>query len=119
MNKIYFMIGILIKRLIPYLKNKYIIATLFFIVWVVFFDINNVFSQFEFRQKYDELMITKSYYENEIRKNHQEIEELSINEDTLIDQDRIRSLEKFAREKYLMKKENEDIFIIENKNIEK
>ena len=107
----------ILQRLLPLLKNKYIIASLSFVIWVAFFDVNNVVSQLEFRQKLDDLMLTKKYYEGEIEKHHAEIEELSINEDTLIDPSRIRMLEKFAREKYLMKKDDEDIFVIETKTI--
>lgn len=103
----------ILNRLLPFLKNKYVIASVSFVIWVAFFDVNNSISQLEFRDKLNDLLQTKKYYETEIKKHHTEIEELSINEDTLIDPSRIKLLERFAREKYLMKKDDEDIFVIE------
>lgn len=105
-----------IIRFLPLFKNKYFIATTSFAVWVIFFDVNNLFSQLESQGKLNELKQSQQYYEAEIKKHHKEIEDLSINiPDTLTDRERIKTLERFARETYLMKKDNEDIFVIETK----
>jgi len=87
----------------PLIKNKYLITTLVFLGWILFFDKNNLVSQFEERQKLFELKKEKRYYQDEIRSTREQLDELMT--------DNV-SLEKFAREKYLMKKENEDLFLV-------
>ncbi|HEY6159701.1 MAG TPA: septum formation initiator family protein [Bacteroidia bacterium] len=92
------------------IKNKYFLTTIFVAVWVVFFDKNDVFSQFDLRKKLKDLETEKQYYITEIEKNKNDLHELRTNP---------QNLEKFAREKYLMKKDNEDIFVIVNPEKEK
>ncbi len=91
------------KKNLKYIKNKYIITTTAFFVWLLFFDRNDVVSQVELTQKLNELNKEKQYYVEEISKNRQDMMELKTNP---------KNLEKFAREKYLMKKDNEEIFVI-------
>jgi len=91
------------RILFKYLRNKYVLVTLAFIVWILFFDNNNLISQFKLTRKLTNMEKQKEYYLEEIEKNQQEIESLTT--DTT-------SLEKYAREKHLMKKDNEDIYII-------
>ena len=93
----------MLKKLLPYLKNKYILTLLIFLVWMLFFDRNDIISQIGMRSKLSQMKQDKLYYTEEIEKNKKEMEELMTNPKTL---------EKFAREKYLMKKDNEDIFVI-------
>jgi cell division protein FtsB len=88
-------------------RNKYLLTTLFVAVWVAFFDKNDVFSQFDLRQKLKDLEAEKQYYIKEIAQNKNDLHELRTNPD---------NLEKFVREKYLMKKDNEDIFVIVDPN---
>ena len=90
------------KRAIPVLKNKYFLTFLAFVVWVAFFDRNDFYSQYTSRQKLAKLIEDKRYYEEEIIKNRRDLYHLTTNP---------RNLEKFAREKYLMKKDNEDLFV--------
>ena len=92
-----------IKHLLPHLKDKYVLATIIFLVWLTFFDRNDFFVQHEYRSKLNELETEKQYYINEIQKNRIELTSLIGNK---------ANLEKFAREKYLMKKDNEDIFLV-------
>ena len=68
-----------------------------------FFDKNDLFSQYELIQKLKKLQAEEKYYQTEIEKNTNDMNELRTNP---------ASLEKFAREKYLMKKDNEEIFVI-------
>jgi cell division protein FtsB len=75
---------------------------LLILVWLVFFDKNDVFTQYELIQKCHKLNAEKDYYLKEIENNKKELDELRENSKTL---------ETFAREKYLMKKENEDLFV--------
>lgn len=91
------------KSLLPHLKNKYVIAIIAFVVWIMFFDRNNFINQVRLVNTLHELNDQKEFYQHEIRKDSAELHRLKT--DT-------SSLEKFAREKYLMKKENEDIYLI-------
>jgi cell division protein FtsB len=87
----------------PFLKNKYVIASIALMAWLIFFDGNDFFTQYSYRKKLNELEKEKEYYRVEIEKNRQELQSLVSSK---------KNLEKFAREKYLMKKDNEDIFVI-------
>ncbi len=98
------------KRAVPILKNKYFLTFLAFVVWVAFFDRNDFYSQYTSRQKLNKLIEDKMYYENEIIKNRKDLYHLTTNP---------KNLEKFAREKYLMKKDNEDIFVFVQEKQEK
>ncbi len=91
------------KRLKGYLTNKYFISLIAVIIWVIFFDKDDLLSQRQLRNKLHQLQEEKKYYQQEIEKNKEDINELKTNPE---------NLEKFAREKYLMKKENEEIFVI-------
>lgn len=88
------------------LKNKYFLTTLAIIAWLLFFDKNDVFTQWELIQKCKKLEKERSYYISEIESNKTELRELQTNK---------KSLETFAREKYLMKKDNEDVFVFVTK----
>ena len=95
------------KKLIPILKNKYLLAIVFFAVWLTFFDRYDLITQSEFRNELNDLRTERKYYLQEINKNNEIMN--ALKNDSI-------ALEKFAREKYLMKKDNEDIFVIENLN---
>jgi cell division protein FtsB len=73
------------------------------VVWIVFFDKNDLKTQLELRDDVKKLQEERNYYAAEIKQITSDISELNTNPETL---------EKFAREKYLMKKDNEDIFVI-------
>ncbi|MBE9483227.1 MAG: septum formation initiator family protein, partial [Bacteroidetes bacterium] len=72
-------------------------------VWMLFFDNNNFIAQFRLSATLNELEMEKDYYLSEIEKDRQACYELRT--DTL-------TLEKFGREQYLMKRDNEDIYLI-------
>jgi cell division protein FtsB len=76
------------------------------ISWLLYFDKNDVFTQYELVQKCNKLNAERDYYIAEIEKNKLEINELQNNS---------KSLETFAREKYLMKKDDEDVFVFTTK----
>lgn len=84
------------------LKNKFFITSIALLVWLTFFDKNDVFTQYELIEKCHKLEKEKQYYITEIAENRKNLEELKTNK---------KSLETFAREKYLMKKDNEDVFV--------
>jgi cell division protein FtsB len=87
-----------------WLKNKYLLTATGFTVWILFFD-NRDFITSHFREKGELLKLEKSklYYEQQITTTKQELEQLKTNP---------ALLEKYAREKYLMKRDNEDLFLI-------
>ena len=85
------------------LKNKYIITLIAFTFWIVFIDDYNLIKQYQLQKNVKELEKQKEYYLTEIKKDSTELHHLTnINEEQ----------ERFAREKFLMKKDNEDVFII-------
>ena len=91
------------QRIPPVFRNKYAIALLVFLVWLIFFDRNNFISQVKLGRTLNDQRQQKGFYKSEIKKDSLAIQD--ILSDSL-------SLEKFAREKYLMKKDNEDIYMI-------
>ncbi|MET4083674.1 cell division protein FtsB [Pedobacter sp. UYP30] len=90
-------------RLIDLFRNKYFLATLAFFFWIMFFDKNDMMSQYEYRTEANKLQNEKEYYEKETAQVKTDLTELSTN---------LNMAEKFAREKYFMKKDNEDVFVI-------
>ena len=91
------------KKIVSVLKNKYLLTLIALTVWVVLFDKNDLRTQMELKQEVRQLQEERNYYAKEIAGITSDIRELSTNPKTL---------EKFAREKYLMKRDNEDIFVI-------
>ena len=95
-------------NLIPaWLKNKYFLSASAFIVWILFFDPRDVFTQMEHRRELKELEVSKAWYQKENTALAGESERLRTNPVTI---------EKYARENYLMKRDNEDIFIVPEKS---
>jgi hypothetical protein len=87
---------------IQVLKNKYFLTIVALATWLLFFDRNDVFTQYDLIKKCEKLDKEKQYYISEIENNRRNLTELRTNK---------KSLETFAREKYLMKKENEDVYV--------
>jgi len=96
------------NKVFRFLSNKYVIVLVLFIVWMGFFDENSFLNQRELDEEIDKLENANEYYKKQIDADQNII-------DNLNDPD---SLEKYAREEYKMKRDNEDIFIIEYDTIE-
>jgi cell division protein FtsB len=90
------------KILKPF-KNIFILILVVFVVWMLFFDANSWLIHHELNTDIDALENEKEYYKKEIEKDNKAIKKLSTEE----------GLEKFAREEYYMKRDNEEIYIIE------
>ena len=75
----------------------------FFLIWLTFFDSNDLYSQYKLARKINSLNADKAYYIEKIDEVKKDREELLSNPDLL---------EKFAREKYLMKKQSEDLYVV-------
>jgi len=94
------------KRVFPLFRNFYFVTGLCFLVWMVFLDSNDLITRFKMSMKMRSLQNEKEFYQEKITEVEKDKQELTTNKELL---------EKFAREKYLMKKPTEDIFIIEEK----
>lgn len=93
----------LLTQLPAWLRNKFFIAFAAFVVWMLFFDERDVFTMRHHRQELRELQKSKEYYTDQINKEKTELEKLKNNPATL---------EKYAREKYYMKRDDEDLFLL-------
>ena len=85
-------------------RSFYFLFSVSFLIWMLFIDSNDIYTQYKLNQKRQNLEDQKEYYLEKISEVKQDREELFSSH---------KKLEKFAREKYLMKKETEDLFIIE------
>ncbi|HBH05430.1 MAG TPA: septum formation initiator [Flavobacteriales bacterium] len=84
-------------------KNRYALSVLIFTIWMLFFDQNDLFSLYKMRRELNQIEHDKAFYQDQIEKSQKDLSNL-LNDP--------KKLEKFAREKYLMKKEDEEIFVI-------
>ena len=91
------------KNLKKIVRNKYAFRFLLFIFWILLFDTNDLISQVSAKYKLHQLEKQKTYYRADIEEANEQIKELTSNKN---------SLEKFAREQYRMKRDNEEIFLI-------
>jgi cell division protein FtsB len=93
------------QKITKILTSKYAIAGAFFLVWMLFVYQRDFFQQQERKAELEKLEMKKRYYQTEIDKARKTLTDLQTNP---------AALEKFARERYLMKKDGEDIFAIED-----
>lgn len=94
------------KKLLKVILNKYLITLLAVGAWLTFFDRNDVFTQMDLYRKVQKLKNERDYYRNDIEANKLMIKSLEGDP---------KVLEKFAREEHLMKKADEDVFVISSK----
>ena len=94
-------------RFFSLFKNKFILTSLIFFVWILLFDSNNLLDRVKDIRNLNRLEKDKEYYLEKIEIDAQKLKELRTDNE---------NLEKFAREQYLMKKDNEDIFVIIEKD---
>ena len=97
-------------RLIDFYKkhlaglNKYWIVTILFLAITFLIGDSNLYNRYKYEEKIRSLESEINRYKKEIEQNKQKIKELQTDK---------AGLEEFAREEYFMKKEDEDIFIVE------
>ncbi len=91
------------SKILHYLKNKYILTLIIFLVWILLFDSNNLVDRFSQMKTLKQLKEDKAYYQDRIEEDSKKLNELQTDNE---------NLEKFAREQYLMKKEDEEIFVV-------
>jgi cell division protein FtsB len=93
----------LLTHIPSWIKNKFFIAIAVFAFIILFFDKNDLFTQIDRNRQLRELLQSKQYFTNQIATEQTILDKLKTNPGTL---------EKYAREKYLMKRDNEDLYII-------
>jgi cell division protein DivIC len=93
----------LLSRIPSWLSNKYILASAFFVVWMLFFDHNDLFVQHSRNAELNDLLSRKDYYQGQIDQTRAELGQMRKS---------TASLERMAREKYMMKKDDEDLFLL-------
>ncbi|TDU39547.1 septum formation initiator [Gelidibacter sediminis] len=91
------------NKYLKFFKNMYVLIFIVFGVWMLFFDANSYLIHHELNSEMNDLEDERDYYKKEILKDKKAIKALSTEE----------GLERLAREKYYMKRENEEIYIIE------
>lgn len=85
------------------IRNKFLIASAVFAVWIIFGDENSIVSHIQSKRQLNELKQQKEYYKQRITSDRQKLEDLNKGKE---------ELEKFAREQYQMSKPDEDVFIV-------
>ncbi|MDR3328970.1 MAG: septum formation initiator family protein [Prevotellaceae bacterium] len=95
--------GLSLRRLLRVVPPQYLVATLFFALWVGLFDRNSLMERITIARQIGKMEREAVYYHRQVDENQQRLNELKTDNE---------NLEKFAREQYLMKRQDEDIFII-------
>lgn len=90
-------------KIYSFTRNKYLYSVLAFLIWIIFFDSNNIIYQGKLSRQLNNLEEQEKFYKSEIKKDSTSIYNLTSNLD---------NLERFAREHYLMKRDDEDIYLI-------
>jgi len=90
-------------KVVKFLSNKYVLVLLVFVVWMLFFDENSYLTHRQLNKEKSKLKKSIQYYNKEISKDKKIIKQLKDS----------NMLEKYGRETYFFKRDNEDVYIIE------
>ena len=93
----------MLKRIPPILRNKYVAVLVVFVLYISFFDAHDLISQIEIKMELREISEEINFLDTDTESAKRQIQELTSDKETL---------EKFAREQYRMKRENEEIFVL-------
>ena len=91
------------NKIFTLLRNKWVAATLLFLVWIIFFDENSIVSHQQNKHRLYELKQQEKYYRKMIKVDREKLEDLKEGQE---------KLEKFAREQYYMANPGEEVFIV-------
>ena len=94
-----------IKKIIPFLVNRYFLVAIGFVVWMLFFDQRDYFQQRERAGELNKVEAAKKYYNDEISQTKKQLNNLQNNP---------VAIEKYARERYLLKREGEEVYLFED-----
>lgn len=97
------------ERFVNVVRNKYLIAVAVFIAWMAFFDRYDLTTQYNYQQERKKLEAEKEYYTSEISTISTAIKDVKSNPDII---------QKIAREKFKMKRTNEDVYIVEESTVD-
>jgi cell division protein DivIC len=90
-------------RIWPWLRNKYVLTITVFAIWMLFFDQNNLVDRIQMKSEINQLEEDRAFYLEQIKADSARLHELTTDRD---------NLEKYAREQFLMKKPDEDVFVV-------
>ena len=93
------------KKLAPYIFNRYFVVSLGFVIWMLFFDQRDFFQQKERRTELNKLEAAKNYYQKEIEQTKGQLNNLQNNP---------AAIEKYARERYLLRRDGEEVYLFED-----
>jgi cell division protein FtsB len=94
-----------LKKIAPFILNRYFLVSVGFLVWMLFFDQRDFFQQRERAGELHKLEAAKKYYQEEIDATKKQLENLQNNP---------AAIEKYARERYLLRREGEDVYLFED-----
>lgn len=97
----------IVKKILPVLINRYFLVFVGFLVWMLFFDQRDFFLQRERKAELEKLEAAKKYYQDEINSTKKQLENLQSNP---------AAVEKYARERYLLRREGEEVYLFEDSN---
>ena len=95
--------GLAESKVLKFMRNKYVVVTVFFFVWVLFIDTNNFYVWMNDLKTVSQQEKQIEYYKDAIKLTDEKLDELTSNKD---------SLEKFAREQYLFHQKDEEVFVV-------
>jgi len=99
-----------ISKIWPWLRNKYVLTISLFAIWILFFDQNNMVDRMKMSSEIRQLEKDREFYQEQIKTDSARLNELTTNKE---------NLEKYAREQFLMKKPDEDVFVVINEKQDK
>jgi cell division protein FtsB len=94
-----------IKKIIPFVANRYFIISFGFVVWMLFFDQRDFFQQRERATELKKVEDAKKYYQKEIQSTQKQLDNIQNNK---------TAIEKYARERYLLRREGEELYLFED-----
>jgi len=94
-----------IKKIMPYVANRYFIVSLGFLVWMLFFDQRDFFQQRERATELKKVEDAKKYYQKSIEYTQKQLNNIQNNK---------AAIEKYARERYLLRREGEELYLFED-----
>jgi cell division protein FtsB len=94
-----------VKKIIPIITNRYFVVSLAFVIWMLFFDQRDFFLQRERTAELKKVEAAKKYYQQEIDNTKKQLQDLQSNPE---------AIEKYARERYLLRREGEEVYLFED-----
>ena len=89
----------------PYVANRYFVVSIGFVVWMLFFDQRDFFQQRERATELKKVEDAKKYYQKEIEYTQKQLNNIQNNK---------AAIEKYARERYLLRREGEELYLFED-----